>query len=148
MRFTVNVKPVTTALEQFQEDLESEVDRVLIRAGKTLKSEIAQTRAFGGDKLRRAVDIKRLPGDAIRGEMPQVARWLNDGTRAHIIRARNKKALFFYNREGEPIITQQVRHPGTKATHFAEKALEATGKDVENDMRESLERITNKFNQK
>ncbi len=34
-------------------------------------------------------------------------------TRAHIIRARFKKALSFYGRNGEKLVRKAVRHPGS-----------------------------------
>ena len=51
------------------------------------------------------------------------ARFVHEGTRAHIIRAKKKKALKFKGAGGGFIYRKQVRHPGTKARPFVEDAL-------------------------
>lgn len=52
------------------------------------------------------------------------AQFVHEGTRAHIIRAKKKKALKFVGRGGVVVIRRQVRHPGTKARPFLQRALE------------------------
>lgn len=52
------------------------------------------------------------------------ARFVHEGTRAHIIRARKKKALKFKTAGGTVIFRKQVRHPGTSARPFVEQALQ------------------------
>lgn len=51
------------------------------------------------------------------------AKFVHEGTRAHVIRARRKKALKFMGRGGV-VIRRQVRHPGTRARPFLEQALQ------------------------
>ncbi|MHB9075788.1 MAG: hypothetical protein ACYC6G_19985 [Desulfobaccales bacterium] len=55
------------------------------------------------------------------------------GSRPHVIRPRNKKALAFMpfanfslaeaGAQGGEVVVKSVHHPGTKGTHFVEKAL-------------------------
>lgn len=52
------------------------------------------------------------------------AKYVHEGTRAHIIRASRKKALRFVGRGGAVVIRRQVRHPGTRARPFLEQALQ------------------------
>lgn len=62
------------------------------------------------------------------------AQYVHEGTRAHIIRARRKKALKFVGRGGGVVIRREVHHPGTRARPFLERALQeiapAAGFDV------------------
>lgn len=52
------------------------------------------------------------------------ARFVHEGTRAHVIRAKKKKALKFKGMGGQVIFRKQVNHPGTKPHPFLERALE------------------------
>jgi hypothetical protein len=45
------------------------------------------------------------------------ARWVHEGTRAHLIRARRAKFLRF-SYDGQVIFRRVVRHPGTKGQPF------------------------------
>lgn len=51
------------------------------------------------------------------------AQFVHEGTRAHVIRARRKKALRFTGRGGVVVFRRQVNHPGTRARPFLEQAL-------------------------
>lgn len=51
------------------------------------------------------------------------AGWLEDGTKAHIIRPRNAKVLKFKGRAGKMVYAKQVHHPGTPAFHVLGTAL-------------------------
>lgn len=42
----------------------------------------------------------------------------HDGTRPHVIRARNAKALRFINSAGEVVFAQSVHHPGTRPNRY------------------------------
>jgi HK97 gp10 family phage protein len=51
------------------------------------------------------------------------ARYVHEGTRPHIIRARNAKALHFYwDKVGGEVFFKSVNHPGTKARPFLRTA--------------------------
>ncbi|MDX2730997.1 hypothetical protein [Streptomyces sp. PA03-2a] len=49
-------------------------------------------------------------------------RWVNEGTRPHIIRPRRKRVLRFEIR-GREVFAAYVRHPGTKPNPFMARAL-------------------------
>lgn len=42
----------------------------------------------------------------------------HEGTRAHIIRARNAKALRFMNKNGDVVFARAVMHPGTRPNRY------------------------------
>ncbi|ADX31945.1 tail component [Tsukamurella phage TPA2] len=52
------------------------------------------------------------------------ARYVHDGTRAHIITPRNGQFLAFPGRSGQTVFARSVRHPGTKARPFLVNAAE------------------------
>ena len=79
------------------------------------------------------------------GPNAQIYKWVTDGTRAHIIRARNAPMLAFqlgYKPKTRPVgqyggmgvatgskvFAKEVRHPGTKAREF-ERAIKEDEKD-------------------
>jgi hypothetical protein len=51
------------------------------------------------------------------------ARYVHEGTRAHVIRAKTKKVLRFKGRGGGWVFAKKVNHPGTKKREFVEQAL-------------------------
>lgn len=57
------------------------------------------------------------------GQTPYLG-WHMDGTGPHIIRLRRRKALRFVS-GGQVVFAKKVRHPGTKATRFLVRALDA-----------------------
>jgi hypothetical protein len=46
------------------------------------------------------------------------AKWHHDGTRPHVIRAKNAKALRFVNKRGNVVFARSVNHPGTKPNRY------------------------------
>jgi len=56
------------------------------------------------------------------GSDVEYAPWVNDGTRPHVIRPRNAKALRFVV-GGQVVYAKVVHHPGTRARPFLDRAL-------------------------
>jgi hypothetical protein len=48
--------------------------------------------------------------------------YVDQGTRPHTIRVRNKVALHFFDRSGNEVFAQAVYHPGYKGSKFSEKS--------------------------
>jgi hypothetical protein len=48
----------------------------------------------------------------------------HQGTRPHVIRARNRKMLRFLSSSGRIVYAHRVFHPGTRPNHFLTDALE------------------------
>lgn len=76
--------------------------------------------------LSRAIFSKMLSdttGMVGVGQEAPYAGFVNNGTRPHIIRAVNAKALRFFV-GGTAVFAKYVNHPGTKPTRFMETALQ------------------------
>lgn len=55
------------------------------------------------------------------------AQWIEEGTKAHIIRPRNAKVLKFKGRGGKTVYAREAHHPGTPAFHVLATALNQGG---------------------
>jgi hypothetical protein len=100
-------KPVGKSWAEKTRDLAK--TRVTVRTGKT-KATI---------RVRNA-SLKKAAVEAKGG-----ARFLEAGTRAHIIRPKRFKALK-WNQSGQPMFARKVSHPATRAKPF----LRRSGRDV------------------
>jgi hypothetical protein len=74
--------------------------------------------------LRSDMKVKWMPSSSSGDLRIQVgsdvrhAQAHHEGTRPHIIRARNAKALRFINSAGEVVFAQSVHHPGTRPNRY------------------------------
>lgn len=115
------------------------VDRAADRAARKVVEAAAtaarQTNAFKdsgkekGESLRDSIHGE-VVGTFSRGDLELVlkadadhASYVNDGTAAHVIRTKKKKALKWEGDSGTKF-AKSVNHPGTKPTHFLESALD------------------------
>lgn len=77
-----------------------------------------------GDAVRSEVRPGRggLPAGRVWVQHP-AGRYVLEGTRAHIIRPRRRKALRFTARSGDLVFAKLVRHPGYRGDNFLLEAL-------------------------
>lgn len=80
-------------------------------------------------RLRASVDYRTSSFFSLRPKAHvfsdvEYAPFVNDGTRPHIIRPKNAKALRF-RVNGQVVYARVVHHPGTKARPFLDRALSA-----------------------
>lgn len=71
------------------------------------------------------------------------AKFVEEGTRPHPIEARRKAALRFVQ-AGTLRFAKRVQHPGTKATHFMQKAQEAAGRELVRMLEEAIRRAVDR----
>lgn len=110
-----------------QTGLRSGINAAIISLESSIKKDYLSgqlANAITGN-LRRSV-FSRMVDDrnglvGVGAEAPY-AIFVNDGTRPHIIEARNAKALRF-EMGGNVLYRRMVNHPGTKPTLFMETAL-------------------------
>lgn len=104
-----------------------DIDRRATRVQQVAKSLVGTRYATG--RLRR--DITKRWVTSRSGRMViQVgsanvkhALMHHEGTKPHIIRAKNAKVMRYVNRDGNVVFAQRVFHPGTRANRYLEKAL-------------------------
>ena len=89
---------------------------------KNAKSNLTKNKSVDTGHLRRGIstDIRGL-GATIHTSNIKYAPGVEYGTKAHIIRAKNKKALYW---KGAKHPVKKVNHPGSKAKPFLIPAFE------------------------
>ena len=89
---------------------------------KNAKSNLTKNKSVDTGHLRRGIstDIKGL-GATIHTSNIKYAPGVEYGTKAHIIKAKNKKALYW---KGAKHPVKQVNHPGSKAKPYLIPAFE------------------------
>ena len=89
---------------------------------KNAKSNLTKNKSVDTGHLRRGIstDIKGL-GATIHTSNIKYAPGVEYGTKAHIIRAKNKKALYW---KGAKHPVKKVNHPGSKAKPYLIPAFE------------------------
>jgi hypothetical protein len=99
------------------------------RTGKTQKATTFRLVRTRGGKVVR-----------VENKAP-VARLLEGGTFAHIIRARNTRFLRFVGRDGSYVFRRQVRHPGTKPYWFLRRATNVAYATAEQRLLNGMRRV-------
>jgi len=106
--------------------LKAESNRSLDRLGDTVAGRVVDGRYFvnrgrGAPAMRDSMQVVRT-GDFSRRviSVARHARYLDEGTRAHAIVARNARFLRFFQ-GGRVVFRRSVWHPGTKARDFSGK---------------------------
>ena len=124
-------------LKGTSEDIRADVQKVLKKSGFNIEAKaklnIANNGSVKTGHLRRGIttDIGNMEVTVHTSNI-KYARGVEEGTRPHIIRAKNKKALYW---KGAKHPVKSVRHPGSKAKPFLipafEKEKEVIMKDLE-----------------
>ena len=124
-------------LKDTSENIRSDVQKVLKKSGFNIEARAKRNVSNNGSvktgHLRRGVttDIGNMEVTVHTSNI-KYARGVEEGTRPHTIRAKNKKALYW---KGAKHPVKSVRHPGSKAKPFLipafEKEKEVIMKDLE-----------------
>ena len=107
-------------LKETSEEIRSDVQKVLVNSGFNIEARAKRNISNNGSvktgHLRRGIstDIKGLEA-TIHTSNIKYAPHVEYGTKAHIIRPKNKKALYW---KGAKHPVKQVNHPGSKAKPF------------------------------
>lgn len=124
-------------LKGTSEDIRSDIQNVIKKAGfnieRNAKLNITNNGSVKTGHLRRGITTNVGNMEAtVHTSNIKYARGVEEGTRPHIIRAKNKKALYW---KGAKHPVKSVRHPGSRAKPFLipafEKEKEVIIKDLE-----------------
>lgn len=114
--------------------------RVLYRRLEAHRRSGQMIRATGGRVFRTTAGrIIRVWNDT------KQARFIESGTKRHIIRARNAKVLRFIGRNGAPVFRRWVLHPGTLAFHLFSQSRDDAGGYAGGLLRERMNGVANSF---
>ena len=124
-------------LKDISENIRSDVQKVLKKSGFNIEASAKRNITNNGSvktgHLRRGIttDIGNMEVTVHTSNI-KYARGVEEGTRPHTIRAKNKKALYW---KGAKHPVKSVRHPGSRAKPFLipafEKEKEVIIKDLE-----------------
>ena len=124
-------------LKGTNEDIRSDVQKVLKKSGFNIEAKaklnITNNGSVKTGHLRRGIttDVGNMEVTVHTSNI-KYARGVEEGTRPHTIRAKNKKALYW---KGAKHPVKSVRHPGSRAKPFLipafEKEKEVLIKDLE-----------------
>ena len=118
-RFSVDIGELSNEIE---EGVKKVVKNSAFNIEASAKSNLTKNKSVATGHLRRGVstDIKGLEA-TIHTSNIKYAPMVEYGTRPHIIRAKNKKALYW---KGAKHPVKSVRHPGGRAKPFLIPAFE------------------------
>lgn len=124
-------------LKDASENIRSDVQKVLKKSGFNIEAKaklnITNNGSVKTGHLRRGIttDVGNMEVTVHTSNI-KYARGVEEGTRPHIIKAKNKKALYW---KGAKHPVKSVRHPGSRAKPFLipafEKEKEVLTRDLE-----------------
>ena len=123
---TSEVDKFVIDLKGTSEDIRSDVQKVIKKAGfnieRNAKQNIANNGSVKTGHLRRGIttDVGNMEVTVHTSNI-KYARGVEEGTRSHIIRPKNKKALYW---KGAKHPVKKVNHPGSKAKPYLIPAFE------------------------
>ena len=143
---------IKRAHRQLMADTEQAVNQAMRSAAPEARKHVRNKAGFthqSGATLN-ATDARvirlRGGGKIIVSNTDRKARWLEHGTRAHVIRPRRARYLRFYWRKFERIVYfKSVRHPGTRAYRFLYLATHAVGDRVRLKIQGGMRRAAKRF---
>ena len=134
---TSEVDKFVIDLKGTSENIRSDVQKVLKKSGFNIEARAKRNITNNGSvktgHLRRGIttDVGNMEVTVHTSNI-KYARGVEEGTRPHIIKAKNKKALYW---KGAKHPVKSVRHPGSRAKPFLipafEKEKEVIMKDLE-----------------
>ena len=117
--------------EESKDNVQKAIKKSAFNIESQAKKNLASNKSVVTGHLRRSISTKMGDLEAtIHTSNVKYAICVEKGTKAHIIRPKNKKALYW---KGATRPVKQVNHPGSKAKPFLEPAFESEkDKFVEN----------------
>ena len=113
-------------LKETSEEIRSDIQKVLVNSGFNIEARAKRNISNNGSvktgHLRRGITTNVGNMEVtVHTSNIKYARLVEEGTRPHTIRAKNKKALYW---KGAKHPVKSVRHPGSKAKPYLIPAFE------------------------
>jgi len=143
-KIEIGIDGLKAAHEELMKALEGEISQHLKFVGNQAAFNASRSQDIGGSVLKNSVSYRLVSPFRLKiFTKKKHASYLNDGTKPHVIRPRRKKALRFVTGGGEVRFAKKVNHPGNKATHWFDNAIEKAITESKDELRASLEKIGN-----
>lgn len=120
-RFSVKLKK--KAVKGKEVEVRKAIQKSCLSIKRQARENITSNGTVKTGHLRRSIAFRTTMTEGIvHVSKAKYAKAIEKGTKAHTIRAKNKKALYW---KGASHPVKQVRHPGSKAKPFLVPAFEA-----------------------
>lgn len=135
--YKIQIKNIDTVQRVFHAaplKMTQEINRAIQTTVRTLerniKKEAPVNKQTGGGTLRQSIrsEVTGIASGKVEANA-KYASAVETGTRPHIIRVKNKKALA--NKRTGQVFGRVVRHPGTKANPFFERGIQRSMPDID-----------------
>jgi len=128
-------------LKEVSEEIRSDIQKVLVNSGFNIEARAKRNISNNGSvktgHLRRGITTNVGNMEVtVHTSNIKYARLVEEGTRPHTIRAKNKKALYW---KGAKHPVRSVRHPGSKAKPYLIPAFEAEKKELIKELEKVIE---------
>jgi HK97 gp10 family phage protein len=128
------------------DEVSKAIQKSLITISTTAKREAPVNKETGGGNLRQKISAVPKMETRLRGKIISEATYsgfVEFGTKAHIIRVKNKKILA--NKRAGKFFGEKVNHPGTKPNPFMERAINKSQSKIDSFFSKALENIIKSF---
>jgi hypothetical protein len=149
MTVAVNVEGTKRALERLLFDLkeatgEAMADGLAAAESAALAAIKAQTTRRTGDLEDKLVTVQISPTSGKLFDTSDHAKFIDEGTKPHVIRAKHARALAF-TVGGARLFRRVVNHPGTKARPFVAPAMAAGERALGASLTVRVNELTSRF---
>lgn len=142
----INLDKLKAAFQKSPSIATAEYGRAIERTAFKIESDAKRAapvnKGSGGGNLRQLIS-SRMSGkaSAIIESKAKYSAYVDQGTRPHIIRARNAKVLA--NRRTSQFFGKIVNHPGTRKQPYFTNAVEGNIPFINNELKTALQNILN-----
>lgn len=118
------------------------IERTAFKIEAEAKRNAPVNKGYGGGNLRQSIS-SRMSGKmtAVIQSKAKYSAYVDQGTRPHIIRVKNKKVLA--NRRIGSIFGKVVRHPGTRKQPYFTNAISSGEKFINSELQTALTNVLN-----
>jgi HK97 gp10 family phage protein len=144
LNFDIKVKGLDEVVKNFDKvnsDFKTELGQVTKKAGIMVQALMKKEAPVAKSQLRRTIEYKYKPISVSIYPTVNYAKFVEYGTKPHVILPKRAKALRFKTKGGKWVITRKVQHPGTKANAFVKRAYEKSIKPVTDLFQDLIDRI-------
>ena len=142
-KLSLDLLELVDKVVELEDKHNKQLEQVVKKAGEDVrdiaKDNISKNQSYLTGALSNSITSKHNALKATVTVGKDYGVFVEEGTRAHIIKPKNKSFLRFYI-GGNPVFAKKVNHPGTKAKPFLEPALKEVEESFISNIKEVLEK--------